>query len=133
MPPEETIIPPTITEGNNPITEQEFLEQVKKEKPEITEKELKKLRKIFWSQPVYSKTPIEKPSSCDVYRNNKIFLNQLAFMKETNRIDELKEKYWATTKEEADKMFEENNKLLPYWWYNKLKKIYESFNDVFTH
>lgn len=130
MPPkeEETKIP-----YNPNMTEEEFIENVKKEKPEITEKELKKVRKIFQSQPFYSKEPIEKPSSCDVYRNNKIFLNQLAFMKETNRIDELKEKYWATTKEEADKMFEENNRLLPYSWYIKLKKIYESFNDVFTH
>lgn len=131
MSPEETIISPTITE-DKPITEQEFIEETKKEKPEITEKELEKVRKIFWNQPVYSKTPIKKPSSCDVYRNNKIFLKQLVFMKETDRIDELKEKYWATTKEEADKMFEENNEKLPQSRYIKLKKIYESFNDVFN-
>jgi hypothetical protein len=108
---------------------------------EISPEDLAKLKEAgvdidqgkIYTQPIYTQAPIEKPSSCDVYRNNKIFLNNMLYMAEYSiiNIEWLFEKFWVKSWEEADKSFEESNATLPYWWYNKLKKIYTKIQDIY--
>lgn len=76
--------------------------------------------------------PIHKPSACDVYRNNKSFLKRLQQMSKYDSVrGMIPEKFWADNIKEAEELFDKMNKTLPINRYNKLRKIFDSFKDVF--
>jgi len=76
--------------------------------------------------------PIHCPSACDVYRNNKAFLWRLITLyKYPSTRETVAENFGAKTLKEAEEKFEKMNWYLPTHWYNKLKKKFDTFKDVF--
>jgi hypothetical protein len=80
----ETIISPTIVEEN-------------KEEEKLTPEQQAYLDKLLADQSKYEyyDKPIRKKSACDVYRNNKAFLKNIAFLYSNNYEEdsELRKKY----------------------------------------
>ena len=102
----------------------------------LSKEDIEKLAKAgidLSKQPFYSKEPIFKPSSCDVYRNNKKFLSNMQLLYKYGSTKwTIPEKFWAETLEDAEKKFEDMNWNLPSNWYRKLRNKFDSFKDVFN-
>lgn len=99
---------------------------------ELTPEQQEMLDNIIEQSEVQNiKHPITRPSSCDVYRNNKEYLKRLALLHANDLDDKVREAFEATTIEEADAKFMEHNSKLPFHWFSKLQNIYYTFRDAF--